>query len=155
MGSSPWATAPAKNLLQQGFFTGCSPLQVRSTCSIMGSSMGCSLEIYSTVGHHGLQGDSLLHQASPQATGELLLRAWSSPCPPSALTLLPAGPCCLQDRFSFFSLPDAVVQHFFSPFLKSALTEAQTTSCFGLALSSSGSLLDPSETGPYLTWGSF
>lgn len=47
-----------------------------------------------------------------------------------------------------------VVQHFVL-FLKLVLTEEQALSLIDSALASSRFLLEPAETGSYLTWGSF
>lgn len=92
-------------------------------------STGCSVEI-----------------CTPLAAGE-----WAPP----ALSL--HWPWCLQGCFSLLTphSPSYCCIEVFFPFLKYALTKEQITLLIGLALSSSGSLLEPSKTVPYLTWGSF
>jgi len=58
---SPQAAAPARSLLQRGLSTGCIFLQGVFTCSTVGSSTSCHVEICSGMGLHGLQGGNLLH----------------------------------------------------------------------------------------------
>uniref|UniRef100_A0A8B9C3U0 Peroxisomal targeting signal 1 receptor n=1 Tax=Anser brachyrhynchus TaxID=132585 RepID=A0A8B9C3U0_9AVES len=70
---------------------GRSLLQATSTCSTGGSSTGCSVEICSVWDPWAAGGQPAPPGASPQATGELLLRAWSTSCPPAALPLGAAG----------------------------------------------------------------
>ena len=83
---------------------------------------GCSVEICSGWDPRAAGGQPAPPGASPQAAGELLLRACSTCCPPAALTLGAAGllltphsPICCCNSPSFFFTP---------PSLKNALTEA-------------------------------
>ena len=86
--------------------------------------------------------------ASPQAAGELVLRAWSTSCPPAALTLGAAG-------LVLTPLSQLLSHSSFFPFLQSAFPEAHPVSLPGSALASGRSLLEPSGAGSDLTWGSF
>ncbi|KAK4807214.1 hypothetical protein QYF61_024334 [Mycteria americana] len=53
-----------------------------STCSGMGSSTGCRVDICSTVDLHGLQGDNLLHHGLHYGLqGNLCFGTWSTPSP--------------------------------------------------------------------------
>ena len=94
VGSSPRAAAPARGLLLRGLSMGRSLLQATSTCSTGDSSTGCSVEIRSMWEPWAAGGQPAPPGASPQAAGELWLRAWSAFCPPSALTLGAAGLFC-------------------------------------------------------------
>ena len=89
VGSSPWATVPAQSLLLHRLSA--SVLQGISTCSGVGSSMGCRLDIYSTADFHGLQGDNLCHHRLLHGL-QVKLCSWtcSTSSPPSSLTLVPA-----------------------------------------------------------------
>ena len=111
VGSSPQAAAPARGLLLWGLSMGRSLLQATSTCSTGGSSTGCSVEICSMWDPWAAGGQRAPPGASPQAAGELLLCAWSTSCPASALTLVSAGlvftpcsPSCCCAAFFFFFL---------------------------------------------------
>ncbi|KAK4810786.1 hypothetical protein QYF61_008758 [Mycteria americana] len=86
VGSSPRAAVPARGLLQRRLSTGCSFLQSTSTCSSMGSSIGCRVDICSTMVLHGLQRDNLSHHAA-QGDGEWGLRRRT----PHTLPLLRRG----------------------------------------------------------------
>jgi len=55
------STGPARSLLQHGLSKGSQPPSSASTCSGVGSSMGCRVDICSIVDLHEFQGNSLLH----------------------------------------------------------------------------------------------
>ena len=109
-------------------------LPLRLLCGFTGRSAPCSA--------HGLQGDGLLFCGPLLRCRNLLLCAWSSSCPPSALTLVPAGlfshssnsssSCCCMELFSF---------------LISALTRAQPSSLMAQFWQWQRSLLEPDGAG--------
>lgn len=83
-GSSPWmqlwsGTAPAV------YFHGLQPPSGLIHCSTMGMWRS------SVQGTHQLLGDRLLHHGPLLSTRGLLFCTWSTSCPPSALTFVPAG----------------------------------------------------------------
>jgi len=84
-------------------------------------------------GAYGLQGDDLLLHEPLLGCTELLLHAWSTSCPPFALTLVASGLLLI----SHFSLPSAECTALFSPFLKS---ESTPSTSHGSTLQMGGSL---------------
>jgi len=105
---SPQTTAPARSLLLSGLSMGRSFHQGISFCCTVGSSMGCSVDICSSVVFRGLQGDNLLHQ--PLLHGlhwNLCSGTWSNFSPHYSLTLVSAGLFC-SHLFSFLPLTAAV-----------------------------------------------
>jgi len=101
--------------------------------------------ICSTVGPHGLQGQPAPPRSAPWLQGNLCSGAWSTSCPPSALTwgsaelllshslnLLSSWSCCCAVTFSL---------------LKYLIPEALPLSLMGLALASGRSVLEPAGVG--------
>jgi len=134
-----------------GFPWGQSLLQGTSTCSSVGSLPRAT-------------GGDLIHRGPPWAAGGQPALPWSSSqagrqgCllrhfghllpPPSSLTLVSAE--LFLSHCHIVSLP-SIHCHFscrvFFPFLKYVITEALPPSLIGLALASSGSILEPAGTG--------
>jgi len=87
--SAPQVPVPARSLLLHGLSMGCSFLQGTSTCCGVGSSMGCRVDICSSVVLHRLQVDDLLpHGLLHRLQENLCFSAWSTSSPPSSLTLV-------------------------------------------------------------------
>ncbi|KAK4828719.1 LOW QUALITY PROTEIN: hypothetical protein QYF61_000557 [Mycteria americana] len=116
---------------------------LQGTCSSIGSSMGCRVDMCSAMDLHGLQGDNLLHHGHHQLQGNLCSSARTTFSPTSSLTLVSAGQFL---TCSHSSLPAAVAQQFL-PFLKYVVTEVLPPLLIGSALGSGGSVLEPADTG--------
>ena len=87
--------------------------------------------------------------ASPGLQGTTV-PAWSTSCPPSVLTWVPAG--LFLSHFSPLSLSAAVVQQFF-PFF-SLLSQRHTQCCSWLSSAQQWVTSGAAEGGSDLTWGS-
>ena len=85
---SPRTAAPAR-AAPAGVPTGCASFRLHPPLPrrlLRGCTGRCALR-----GAHGLQGDGLLLRGPLLGCRKLLLCAWSSSCPPSALTSVPSG----------------------------------------------------------------
>ena len=137
------ATGPARSLLQRGLPTGSQP---PSGIPLLrrGVIPRLQVEICSPVDLPGLQGDSLPHRGLHHhgLQGNLRSGAWSTSCPPSALTWGSAGL-----GLSHVLTPFTTAAQVFLPFLKYVSTEVLPKSLMGSALGSSGTILDLAGTG--------
>lgn len=109
-------------------------LQGTSTYSGMGPSMGCRVDLCSTMGCRGTA--CLTRVFTMGCRGISVLEPGAPPTPPSPLTLLSAE---LLLSYIHSSLPAVVVQQF-SPFLKYIITAVLPLLLIGLALATSGSV---------------
>lgn len=131
------STVLTQSLLLQGLSKGCSLLQATSTCSHMGSSISCSVEICSNMVHH--RGTSSPAPGAP-------------PHPLSSLTLVSAGLFSLSVSPS--SLP-AIPSCHFQPHSLNSSHRCTNSITHWLSLASSMSLLEPAGSGSSLRRGSF
>lgn len=100
----PWATVSPRSLLLHELCMGCIFMQSIYTCSTVGSSTGCIVEICCSMVLHGLQGDSLLHHGPLHLHLQHLL-----------LFLLHKSLClqgCFSHIFSLFCSQHSVFNHF-------------------------------------------
>jgi len=157
-GDPPWTTVPARkpapawaSLHGQQLWPGDSScidspwghsfLQGTSTCSSVGSSAGCIVNICSAANLHGLQGDNLHpHSLHRGLKGNLCSGSWST-CSPSffpLVTLVSAG------SFQIFLVlsPVCYCRVFFLCFLKFVFTETSPVLLIGSALAGVGSILE-------------
>lgn len=82
VGFSPQAVVPAQNLLPTGFSIVCNLPQVICTCSSVGPSPGCSMDICTAMVYHELQVRYIQNITSTVTkVTQSLLASW--PCPPN------------------------------------------------------------------------
>lgn len=128
-GSSPCVTAPARCLLQHGLSMGCRFLQGMSTCSSVGSSTGCHVDICSGMFLYRLQGDTLCHNGLG-LQGNLCTSAWITSSP----SFSDLGACRANFFFCIFLTTLTPAVQLFLPFLKSVTIEAPPVSLLGSAV---------------------
>jgi len=139
------ATAPARSLLQRGLLTGSQPplgIPLLQRKVFHGLQVG----ICSTVNLHGLQGQPAPPWSALWAAENLCSGAWSTSCPPSALTM---GPAEFFLTYSHWFLSAAILlcRGVFFHLLTYVTQEALPPSLMGPALASGGSGWQPAGTG--------
>ena len=131
------ATDPGRILFQCGLPAGSQPpLSIHLLwCGVL---HGMQVDICSTMDLHGLQGHSLPHHGLLHRRNSALVPGTPSP-PPSSLIFVSAE--LFSHVFSLLSLA-AVLLQVFPPVLRYVITEVLPLSLMGLALDSSGAVLE-------------
>jgi len=146
------ATGPTSSLLQHRLRTGSQPPSGTHLLR-RGVLHGLQVDICSTIDLHRLQGDSLPHHGLLHGLqGNVCSGAWSTSSPSSFTDF---GVCRVVSLTYSQSCLMLQLCRVFSPFSDYVITEVLPPSLMGLALASSGSILEPAVIGSIGRGGSF